>query len=208
MKETLPLLAACAVLLAGCASSVKYDDPAKVETMTIDWGSTDLQTMAGAMVNSMILSPNLAYLERSGKGDDKRIVVYTGRITNRTSEHIDTEAISDRVRTALVQSGKFRLAPTPQGQEELAEQVRFQQGSGRVDPSQAAAFGKQIGADAVLVGNLRSIEKTKDRSLADPERRDDVFYQFTMELVNVETGEVIWSELKDIRKTRKKGLFG
>ena len=208
MKETLPFLAACAVLLAGCASSVKYDDPAKVETMTIDWGSTDLQTMAGAMVNSMILSPNLAYLERSGKGDDKRIVVYTGRITNRTSEHIDTEAISDRVRTALVQSGKFRLAPTPQGQDELAEQVRFQQGSGRVDPSQAAAFGKQIGADAVLVGNLRSIEKTKDRTLADPERRDDVFYQFTMELVNVETGEVIWSELKDIRKTRKKGLFG
>ncbi|HVS11325.1 MAG TPA: penicillin-binding protein activator LpoB [Planctomycetota bacterium] len=208
MKQTQPLLAACAVLLAGCASSVKYDDPAKVETMTIDWGSTDLQTMAGAMVNSMILSPNLAYLERSGKGDDKRIIVYTGRITNRTSEHIDTEAINDRVRTALVQSGKFRLAPTPQGQDELAEQVRFQQGSGRVDPSQAAAFGKQIGADAVLVGNLRSIEKTKDRSLADPERRDDVFYQFTMELVNVETGEVIWSELKDIRKTRKKGLFG
>jgi uncharacterized protein (TIGR02722 family) len=208
MKETLPLLAACAVLLAGCASSVKYDDPAKVETMTIDWGSTDLQTMAGAMVNSMILSPNLAYLERSGKGDDKRIVVYTGRITNRTSEHIDTEAINDRVRTALIQSGKFRLAATPQGQDELAEQVRFQQGSGRVDPSQAAAFGKQIGADAVLVGNLRSIEKTKDRTLADPERRDDVFYQFTMELVNVETGEVIWSELKDIRKTRKKGLFG
>ena len=86
--------------------------------------------------------------------------------------------------------------------------MRFQQGSGRVDPSRAAAFGKQIGADAVLVGNLRSIEKTKDRTLADPERRDDVFYQFTMELVNVETGEVIWSELKDIRKTRKKGLFG
>jgi uncharacterized protein (TIGR02722 family) len=207
MKETLPLLAACAVLLAGCASSVKYDDPAKVETMTIDWGSTDLQTMAGAMVNSMIVSPNLAYLERSGKGDDKRIVIYTGGITNRTSEHIDTEAIRDRIRTALVQSGKFRLAPTPQGQEELAEQVRFQQGSGRVDPAQAAAFGRQIGAEAVLIGNLRSIEKTKDRSLSDPERRDDVFYQFTMELVNVETGEVIWSELKDIRKTRKKGLF-
>jgi len=207
MKAALPFLAACAALLAGCASSVKYDDPAKVETMTIDWGSTDLQTMAGAMVNSMIVSPNLAYLERSGKGDDKRIVVYTGRITNRTSEHIDTEAIRDRMRTALVQSGKFRLAPTPQGQDELAEQVRFQQGSGRVDPAQAAAFGRQIGADAVLVGNLRSIEKTKDRSLSDPERRDDVFYQFTMELVNVETGEVIWAELKDIRKTRKKGLF-
>ena len=41
----LPLIAA----LAGC-SSIGYDDPGKVETLTIDFGSTDLQSLAGEMV--------------------------------------------------------------------------------------------------------------------------------------------------------------
>jgi hypothetical protein len=87
--------------------------------------------------------------------------------------------------------------------------VRFQQGSGRVDPDQARAFGKQIGADMVLYGNLRSIEKGRRRSLeSGGVKTEDVFYQFNLELTNIETGEVVWADQKDIRKTKKTGLFG
>lgn len=198
-----------ALLLGACTTTTQYDDPDKVETLTIDFGSTDLQMMAGAMVDSMLAAPALAYLDHKGKGDDKRIIVYTAGVNNRTSEHIDTTGITDTIRTSLLKSGRFRLAASAQGQEDLAEQVRFQQGSGRVDPNQAKAFGKQIGADVVLLGNLRSIEKSKKRNLEDAgAKKDDVWYQFVLELTNIETGEIIWMEEKDIRKTKRTGIFG
>jgi uncharacterized protein (TIGR02722 family) len=189
------------LLGAGACRTVQYDDPDKVETLTIDFGSTDLKTLASGMVDSMIAAPQLAYIDHGGKGDDKRIIIYTAGVNNRTSEHIDTTGITDSIRTSLLKSGRFRLAATDQGQDDLGEQVRFQQGSGRVDPTQAKAFGKQIGADMVLLGNLRSIEKSHGRS-------DDVWYQFVLELVDIETGEIIWIEEQDIRKTEKSGIFG
>ncbi len=195
--------------VAGACSSLQYDDPDKVETLTIDFGSTDLKTLASGMVDSLIAAPQLAYLDHESKGADKRIIVYTAGVNNRTSEHIDTTGITDSIRTSLLKSGRFRLAASDQGQDDLGEQVRFQQGSGRVDPALAKAFGKQIGADMVLLGNLRSIEKSKDRNLEDGGyKRDDVWYQFVLELVDIETGEIIWMEEEDIRKTKKTGIFG
>ena len=116
---------------------------------------------------------------------------------------------TDSIRTSLLKSGRFRLAASDQGQDDLGEQVRFQQGSGRVDPTQAKAFGKQIGADMVLLGNLRSIEKKKGGSLeSGGTRKEDVWYQFVLELVNIESGEIIWMEQEEIRKTQKTGIFG
>ena len=195
-------------LAVGC-TTLQYDDPDKVETVTIDFGSTDLKMLAGGMVDSLVSAPQLAYYNHEGKGDDKRIIVYTAGVNNRTSEHIDVTGITDAIRTALLQSGRFRLAATDQGQDDLGEQVRFQQGSGRVDPDQAKAFGKQIGADMVLLGNLRSIEKRKGSSLESAGiSKDDVWYQFVLELVDIETGEIIWMEQEEIRKTKQTGVFG
>ena len=199
----LPLLA-----LSAC-SSVKYDDPDKVETLTIDFGSTDLQTMASDMVNSLNGAPQLAYLENPNKTSDKRIIMFMGGVNNRTSEHIDTQGITDSIRSALLQGGRFRFVASPQGQDEIGDQVRFQQGSGRVDPAQARAFGKQLGAEVVLYGTLRSIEKSKGRSVESGlQKKEDVWYQFVLECSNIETGEIIWSNIKEMRKTEKRSLFG
>ncbi len=206
--QTQPFLFASSALLAfACASTIRYDDPGKVETINIDFGSTDLQTLAGSMAESMTSAPQLSYYQK--ESDDKRIIVYSAGIDNRTSEHIDTSGIMDSIRVSLIKGGKFRLAATKQGQDELAEQVRFQQGSGRVDPSQAKAFGQQLGADMVLTGTLRSIEKSRPRNIEDAGGKlDDVYYQFVMELVDISTGETIWAEQKELRKTKKTSLFG
>lgn len=207
MKTLSICLTLALTLTAGCTSTVRYDDPGKVETINIDFGSTDLQQLAGSMAESLGGAQQLNYYEK--QGDDKRIVIYSAGIENRTSEHIDTGGIMDSIRVALLKSGKFRLAATQQGQDELAEQVRFQQGSGRVDPEQAKAFGRQLGADMVLVGTLRSIEKSRGRDLeGGGSKVDDVYYQYVMELVDITTGETIWAEQKELRKTKKTGLFG
>ncbi|MBK8178640.1 MAG: penicillin-binding protein activator LpoB [Planctomycetes bacterium] len=209
MKTTHLILAALPLFSFVSCSSVGYEDPDKVETLTIDFGSTDLQTMAAAMVTSLTSSPALAYFDNPNKGSDKRVIMYMGAVVNRTSEHIDTEGITDSIRSSLLQGGRFRFVTGQQGQAEVGEQVRFQQGSGRVDPTQARAFGKQIGAEALLYGTLRSIEKTKGRTLEGGlMKKEDVYYQFVLECVNIETGEIVWSNIKDIRKGEKRGLFG
>ena len=194
--------------LASC-SSINYGDASAEETLTIDYGSTDLQTLAASMVRSLNESPALQYIENPGKENDPRIVVYMGGIENKTSEHVDTGGISDKMQAALMKGGRFRFVAAQPGQNEIGEQVRFQQGSGRVSEETARAFGSQVGADVVVYGSLRSIEKSRGGSLESlGTRREDRFYQFVMKCVNIDTGELIWIEEEEIRKNSRTGLFG
>ena len=209
MNQILRAVALAAAIAATACSSTRYGDPESVETVNVDWGSTDLQTFSKKMVQSLIDSPQLAYLDHPGKGEDKRVIVYMGGIRNQTSEHVDTEGVSDRIRTDLLQSGRFRFVAGEPGQQEIGDQIRFQQESGRVDPEMAKQFGRQLGADIVLYGTLRSIEKKKGRSLESGGTKTvDVYYQFVLNAVNLETGEIIWAEQGEIRKTARTGLFG
>ena len=202
-------LALIPLALAASCSSLGYDDPGRVETLTIDYGSTDLQTLSAEMVESLIQAPQLNYLENSGKGDDKRIIVLTGSVENRTSEHIDTQGITDKMQTALLKSGKFRFVAEKTGQGEMEDQVRFQQETGRVREDMLRSFGKQLGADVILYGTLRSIDKRKGSSIeSGGTRKEDVYYQFVLKCVNIDTAEILWQEEAELRKTERTGIFG
>jgi uncharacterized protein (TIGR02722 family) len=204
---TLAFIVTAFAALQGC-SSVKYGDPSETETVNIDFGSTDLQTFTKKMVHSLIDTPALAYLDGPGKREDKRVFVYMGGVDNRTKEHIDTEAITDSIRTELLQSGRFRFVADQKGQDQIGEQVRFQN-DGRVNPEEAKKFGKQHGADVIVYGSLVSIEKTKGRSIeSGGSKLEDVYYLFVLNAENIETGELVWSEKQEIRKKQRTGLFG
>jgi len=209
MKLILNTLVCVLCAISVSCSGTKYGDPTDEETLNVKYGVTDRQRMTDTMVQSLIEAPGLGYLDHSGKKDDLRIIVMMGGVENRTVEHIDTSGITDSIRTSLLKSGRFRFVAGKQGQGEIDEQVRFQQGSGKVNPEMAKEFGKQLGADVVLYGVLRSIQKKEGgslESLGTRTRRTD--YQFVLNCENIETGELIWSDEKDITKTEKTGLFG
>jgi uncharacterized protein (TIGR02722 family) len=209
MKSILIPVCLIGAFLAPSCSSTRYGDASAQETVNIDWGSTDLQTLSGKMVKSLLQAPQLAYLADEKKGQDQRIRLYMGGVRNETSEHIDTAAITDLVRTDLFSSNKFRFVGDAQAQKEVSDQVTFQNESGKVDPAMIKKFGKQLGADVVLYGSLRSIEKKKGRSLETGGiKTEDVYYLLILNCVNVETNELIWTEKGEIRKTQKTGVFG
>ena len=206
----LPALVLTSLQVSSC-SSVRYGDSDKAETLNTDWGSKDLQEFADFMVGSLIETPALNYLDGPGKGDDKRVIVAFGGIANETSEHVNTEMISRRIQDQLLESGKFRFVARKEaaGQSEIEDEVRFQQGSGRVDPAMAKAFGGQLGADIILYGALADITKETGRSLERVgTKRKDVYYQFYLSAVDIRTGEVLWTKTEDIRKEATVGLFG
>ncbi len=184
-------------LLAGCAnkSVVSYGDAGAVETTDISFGSTDLQKVANEMTDSLLVSPVVGTLT-----ENKRPIMFVERIKNKTSEHIDTESITDSVSTKLLRSGKFRFVDM--GRVEAArKQLEFQNYGDMVDASKAVQFGKQVGAEYMLYGNLSSIVKTnKDKS--------DVYYKFTLRLMDLESGLIEWADETEIRKTKAKESVG
>lgn len=185
-----------ATALAACSSGPKisYGDATAVETTTIGFGSTDLQTIAAKMVDDLVSFPPIVAMT-----SQRRPVVFVDKIKNKTTEHIDTESITDTVQTKLLQSGKFRFVDMT-AVKQIQEQMQFQMDSGMVDPAKAVAFGKQTGAEFMLYGNMSSIVKRNSSA-------QDVYYKFTMKLVNLETGIMEWAGEKEIRKSGEKSFF-
>ena len=185
-----------ALLLGGCSSTtVSYGDATETETVTVDYGSSDLQAIADKMADSMLASPATSEITAGG-----RPVMFMDSIRNKTSEHIDTEAITDTLRTKLLSSGKFRFVDMSKVSA-VKQQLEHQQGSGMVDPATMVRLGKQTGARYMVYGNLASIVK-------DNGKVKDVYYQMTMNLMDVENGELLWADQKEIRKQAKKSTFG
>lgn len=205
------LLAAATLLVGSGCSSLGYGDPEATETVTIEFGSTDLQTFASTMAESLLASPNLSFMDTSAKGDDKRVIAVQGGIANETREHINTAQILREMNETIVNSGRMRLVAGAEnnGQDLIAERVRFDQDSGRVRADMAKELGKQLGADVVIYGALSDIYKERGRSIESlGSKRKDLFYQFSMSAVNVETGEILWTKTTDIRKKETVSLFG
>jgi uncharacterized protein (TIGR02722 family) len=180
------------IALGGCTnkSVVSYGDARAVETTNINFGSTDLQKIAGKMTDSLLLSPVVGTLTAN-----TRPILFVESIKNKTSEHIDTESITDSISTKLLRSGKFRFVDMARVAA-VQEQLDYQQNSGMVDDSKAIAIGKQVGAQYMLYGNLASIVKSnKDKS--------DVYYKFTLRLLDLQSGLVEWADETEIRKTKE-----
>ena len=180
-------------LITGCTnkSVVRYGDANAVETTNISFGSTDLQKVAGEMTDSLLVSPVIGTLTAN-----IRPIIFVESIKNKTSEHIDTESITDSISTKLLRSGKFRFVDMGRVAA-VQKQLDYQQNSGLVNTSKAIQLGKQVGAQYMLYGNLASIVKSnKDKS--------DVYYKFTLRLMDLESGLVEWADETEIRKTKEK----
>ncbi|TNC81846.1 MAG: penicillin-binding protein activator LpoB [Oleiphilus sp.] len=184
------------LVLSACANGPKisYGDATAVETTTTDFGSTDLQTIAATLVDDLLSFPPITQMTAT-----RRPVMFVDKIKNKTTEHIDTESITDTVQTKILKSGKFRFVDMT-AVRQIQEQLNFQMDSGMVDPGKAVAFGKQTGAEFMLYGNMSSIVKRNDST-------KDVYYKFTMKMVNLETGIMEWAGEKEIRKTGEKSFF-
>jgi uncharacterized protein (TIGR02722 family) len=182
--------------LSGCASKVAYGDSTAVETLTTDFGSSDLQMIAEKMVDDLLSSPVMSDIAPNGE----RPILFVESIKNKTIEHIDTESITDTISTKLLNSRRFRFVDMSR-MEDVQKQLNYQKNSGLVDETKAAQMGRQLGAKFMLYGNLASITKSAGSTR-------DVYYKFTLKLSNIESGIVEFQSEKEIRKTRTKSLFG
>ena len=185
------------VALGGCATvpDDQYGDAGSTKQLSTNFSSSDLQQISEAMVDSLLTFPPIVEVTMQ-----RRPVISVDKVKNKTMQHIDTESITDSIRTRLIKSGKFRFVDRSTDQATIDE-LKVQNDSGLVDRSTAVQFGKQVGAEFLLTANFSEI-KQKGGNLT------DVYYKFTMSLKNLRTGILEWSEEKEIRKVMKKPMFG
>lgn len=183
-------------LATGCSGpQVQYGDAGSAKPISTSFGSSDLQQIADSMVESLLVFPPV--VEMTSK---KRPVISVDKVKNKTMQHIDTESITDSVRSKLIRSGKFRFIDRTTD-EQTIEEIKTQQDSGLVDKKTAVDFGSQIGAEYLLTSNFSEIRQRAGGVT-------DVYYKFTMNLKNLKTGILEWSDEKEIRKVFQKSLFG
>ena len=169
------------------SGNVRYGDSKSVETVTNEFGSTDLQTIAESMTRSLIQSKSIA-------GKPSKPLLTVAEVKNKTSEYIDTHAITDSIRAQLLKSGSVRFAVDTNAMQTQTDELMRQNQSGLYAKSKAKKIGKMEGADYRLEGNIASIVKrTSDVK--------DVYYKFSLLLIDNESGVIEWADEKEIRKT-------
>lgn len=191
-----PAVIVLSMSLFGCASkgptvgnAVSYGNASDVDQVSLEFGSTDLQMMAEKMASSLS--------EFSAENfKDKPFVTLAG-VKNKTDEYIDTKSITDTIKTQLIKGRAFRLAVDTSDMQNQTDELQRQNNTGLYKKSTTAKVGQMQAAKYRIEGNLTSIVK-KNSSIK------DVYYKFTLQMTDVETGEVTWMDEKEIRKSAKR----
>jgi uncharacterized protein (TIGR02722 family) len=187
----IPLLVAC----SGCRTGprIEREDPGTVIDYSGQWNDTDAQTVAAAMTEDCLKDPWIDDFVKSNNG--QKPVVVVGHIRNNSHEHIDTEVFTKSFERELVRSGKVRVVAESQMRADIREERKDIQLN--ADPATIRKFGKEIGADFILLGAVRTVRD-------EVQQRYVMYYQTNLELLNVETNEKAWIGAVPIKKDIKR----
>ncbi len=196
----LSAMLAVIVLTTGCAAfrtgvrEVSADDTAPFDA---DYDYRDLRTLSRDMAEKVLDHDFL-------KDQDEPPILVALGIENRTSHHIDMKALSDSIRTVMMDSGKMRFVDASRRDDLLREQQYQQE---QVTPETRAALRSQLGARYMLTGSLVEIKKRSGREVR-LARREEVFYQLTVEVTDLETGVIAWSGQEERARRASRPLIG
>lgn len=170
-----------------------YDENVESENLLTDrWSETDMQKTVQDLVGSAVNHPAISNAKRPP-------IVMVTKLQNKTSEVIDTQSITDMITVELTNSGKVQFVDKA-AREDMAEEYDYQAAGNTARDSQKKK-GNQVGADLILNGRLDSIvqEVGKDKT---------VYYKVTLNMTNLSTGLIVWTNQKQIRKKYRKQSVG
>lgn len=196
-KSLLSLLfAGILVLVSACGPKAfvkgEYDDVEAENNLNDLWSETDMQKVVADLVGSMTQHHAISTAR-------KPPIVMVTKLQNKTSEHIDTQSIMDMVRVELSRGGRVSFVDK-EAREDVADEYDYQN-SGMVSEETKKGPGGQTGADFIINGRLDSIVQQvgKDKS---------VYYKVTLNLTNLKTNVIVWTDYKQIRKKFRKRSVG
>ena len=202
MKKTMCVsFLGCLILaLTGCSAfraSVREKAPSEAGPLTARYDQNDLLGWAQLMTDAILTHPF------PPAGEAQPIVAELG-IQNRTTTHIDTVALANTLTTRLLDSGKVRFVNT-QHRDALLKEQGFQLAN--CTEETRIKMGRQLGAKYMLTGSLTEIATSSPRQVR-VSKQEDVYYQLTVEITDLETGLIVLRKQKDRLRQASKPLIG
>jgi uncharacterized protein (TIGR02722 family) len=184
MKKLAGIVGVILLLFSSCASTPKVTrvDASTQTDLSGYWNDTDIRIVCRTLIDSCLNSARIDQVRR-----DKRRTptVIIGRFRNDSSEHIDTEIITINMRNAIINNGKLEFVTSGDTRDDIRAERQDQQSNASEDT--AASLAKEIGADFMLTGSVKTIV---DRAGNQTART----YLVTAELTDIETNRIIWSD--------------
>ena len=188
----------CAALIA-CSARVITKNPETPVHYDAEYDYTDLHEFTRKLVTSMLSKKPIS------ETSEAPVVVIYG-LSNRTDEHIDLQAISDGIRAKLHESGKVKFVAKEQ-REAIDQEVEYQTKGGKVDPSTQIRLARQAGARYMLTGTIYSISKDQIPQVRF-KKRELKWFKLTLELTDVETALIAWTDEVEIAREVRKPYIG
>lgn len=189
---TKPLSLVLMALLISCQTrTVTRVNPDTQIDLSGRWNDSDSRMVADKMVNDLLTSEKFKdYIKE--KGSKPAIVV--GLIKNKTSEHIDAANYVKKFELAIYNSNVAELVESDEFRDKLRLERAQQQDF--ADPATVSQWGKEIGADVMLFG-----EMTSETDIYNNKRV--VNYITTLFLTDIETNKRVWYGQHEIKKLVK-----
>lgn len=195
MKKNTTLLSIFSLLFllqfTACGPSVSRIDPDETVDLSGRWNDTDSRFTAEEMITSALTE---SWLRRFEEEYDRQPVMIVGGVRNKSHEHIDATTFIKDMEREFIKSGLVRVVQNSELREKIREEREDQQDY--ADPATAKKFGKELGADFMLFGDISSIVDQEGRTKL-------IYFQVNLELADMETNELVWIGDKKIKKVRK-----
>jgi uncharacterized protein (TIGR02722 family) len=171
-----------------CSRSVTRIDPTKAIDLSGRWNDTDSRQVADQMIHDLLKSDGFKkYADMLGR----KPVIVVGIIKNKTTEHIDAGNYIKKFEMVIFNSGIADLVESEEFRDKLRKERAEQQDF--ADPKTVAQWGKEIGADLMLFGEMSSETDVY-------QKKKIVNYLTTLFLTDIESNKRIWYGQHEIKK--------
>lgn len=189
-----------ALMLTACSTATKRIDATGNEGLvTVDEiNFKDWQIAAEKGINSLLASGVL------NRTDGRKSILMVSTVKNSTNEHINTRILTDKIRQAVLRSGKALTTTAIGGNgpdDRASKQVRRLDEDDMFNQATVKKAGTAIAPDMSFSGEIVQQQASSGRV------RESYFF-FHMALTDLETGLAVWEDNVEIAKQAKKQVFG
>lgn len=174
---------------AGLATT--YQDPSTPGPIRgIGIEAQDLVGMTDRMARDMLANPTLA-----ARDVPPRVIIDAEYFQNESASRLNKNSITDRLRINLNRAAQGRMAFVGRHYADMVAAERDLKSQGQVDVGTTRLVKAQLGGDFRLGGRITSLDSR------DASGRMSRYSQITFEMVNLETGQIVWGGLYEFQKT-------